>query len=142
MLRRATPADVPDLADLATQLGYPSTLEQIARRLEVLAGEPAVNAVFVAELDGRAVGWVHVHLYRLLVDDLEAEIGGLVVDASARGQGLGARLMEVAENWARERGCLSVYLRSNTLRTQAHTFYQKLGYRLIKSQYAFRKMLP
>jgi GNAT superfamily N-acetyltransferase len=87
------------------------------------------------------VGWVHVHLYLLLVDDLEAEIGGLVVDADLRGQGVGAQLMAAAEAWARENGCQSVYLRSNTLRTEAHAFYRHLGYSLIKSQYAFRKVI-
>jgi GNAT superfamily N-acetyltransferase len=87
------------------------------------------------------VGFVHVHLYLLLVDDREAEIGGLVVDASVRGRGLGARLMAAAEAWSLEKGCSSVYLRSNTLRTRAHAFYKNLGYSIIKSQYAFRKML-
>jgi GNAT superfamily N-acetyltransferase len=141
-IRPSTPADIPDLAQLAGQLGYPSTPEQVARRFEALAGEPDENALFVAEVDGRVAGWVHVHLYSLLVDDPEAEIGGLVVDASRRGQGLGAQLMAAAEAWAREKGCPSVYLRSNTMRTEAHAFYQQLGYRLVKSQYAFRKELP
>jgi GNAT superfamily N-acetyltransferase len=141
-IRLATPADVPDLTQLAGQLGYPSTTEQVAPRFDALTGKPDENALFVAEVGGRVAGWVHVHLYSLLVDDPEAEIGGLVVDASLRGQGLGAQLMAAAEAWAREKGCPSVYLRSNTLRSEAHTFYQGLGYRLIKSQYAFRKELP
>jgi GNAT superfamily N-acetyltransferase len=97
--------------------------------------------VFVAELEGRVVGWVHVHLYCLLVEDIEAEIGGLVVDTGMRGRGLGTQLMRAAEAWAVDKGCKSVYLRSNTLRADAHEFYQQIGYRLIKSQYAFRKML-
>jgi N-acetylglutamate synthase-like GNAT family acetyltransferase len=140
-IRLATPEDSPALTDLASQLGYPSTLEQVVKRLNNLIEKPEENAVFVAELDGRVVGWVHVHLYLLLVDDLEAEIGGLVVDADLRGQGVGAQLMAAAEAWARENGCQSVYLRSNTLRTEAHAFYRHLGYSLIKSQYAFRKVI-
>jgi GNAT superfamily N-acetyltransferase len=138
----AVPADIPDLADLAGQLGYPSTPEQVAGRFDTLNKKPDENAVFVAELDGRVAGWVHVHRYQLLVESPEAEIGGLVVDASLRGRGFGALLMEAAETWARGKGCPSVYLRSNTLRAEAHAFYQALGYRLIKSQYAFRKELP
>ena len=140
-IRPATPDDASLLAELATQLGYPSTTEQVAKRFASLADASAENAVFVAEIHGRVVGWVHVHLYRLLVDDPEAEIGGLVVEASLRGQGLGAKLMGAAEAWAREMGCPSVYLRSNTKRTEAHTFYKNLGYSLVKSQYAFRKEL-
>ena len=140
-IRLATPADAAGLADLASQLGYPSTPEQVAKRLDNLAEKPEENAVLVAELDGRVIGWVHVHLYLLLVDDREAEIGGLVVDADRRGQGVGAQLMAAAEAWAGGHGCQSVYLRSNTKRTEAHAFYKNLGYNLIKSQYAFRKFL-
>jgi GNAT superfamily N-acetyltransferase len=141
MVRKAIPADTSILAELATQLGYPSTSEQVASRFSTLNGRPDDDAVFVAELEGRVVGWVHVHLYLLLVDDREAEIGGLVVDADARGRGLGAQLMRAAEAWAVDKGCKSVYLRSNTLRTDAHAFYQQIGYRLIKRQFAFRKKL-
>jgi GNAT superfamily N-acetyltransferase len=140
-IRLVIPADVTALADLASQLGYPSTPEQVANRLDNLAGKPEENAVLVAEIDGRVIGWVHVHLYLLLVDDREAEIGGLVVDADLRGQGVGAQLMAAAEAWAGQHGCQSVYLRSNTKRTEAHAFYKKLGYNLIKSQYAFRKFI-
>ena len=90
-IRPATPDDASLLAELATQLGYPSTTEQVAKRFASLADASAENAVFVAEIHGRVVGWVHVHLYRLLVDDPEAEIGGLVVEASLRGPLVGIR---------------------------------------------------
>jgi len=139
--RPAQKNDIPALAELAAQLGYPSTLEQIQKRFDALEGKPEETIVFVAEIGGRVVGWVHVHIYSLLVDDPEAEIGGLVVDQSKRGQGIGAALMSAAETWAREKHCPSVYLRSNVIRTPAHEFYKNIGYTLVKSQYAFRKPL-
>lgn len=129
------------LSVLSTQLGYPSTVEQTALRLADLASRPDEHAVIVAELDGCIVGWVHAHIYKLLVDDPEVEIGGLVVDESARGQGIGEKLMQAAEAWAREKNCGSVYLRSNTIRTRAHEFYKRIGYDIVKSQYAFRKKI-
>jgi GNAT superfamily N-acetyltransferase len=92
-------------------------------------------------MDGHVLGWVHVHLYSLLVDDPEAEIGGLVVDEKARGQRIGEKLMQAAEAWTLEKGCLSVYLRSNVIRSRAHEFYKRIGYTIVKSQYAFRKKL-
>jgi hypothetical protein len=49
--------------------------------------------------------------------------------------------MQAAETWTLEKGCSSVYLRSNVIRTGAHEFYKRLGYTIIKSQYAFRKVL-
>ena len=141
MIRLARLEDTDALANLAGQLGYPSTVEQIRRRFEVLMEKSDENAVFVAEANGKILGWVHVHIYSLLVDDPETEIGGLVVDEAARGQRIGEELMQAAEAWTLEKGCSSVYLRSNVIRTRAHEFYKRLGYSVVKSQYAFRKNL-
>ncbi len=140
-IRLAKEEDVEALTDLAGQLGYPSTGQQVFSRLTVLLARPDENAIFVADKNGRLFGWVHAHIYRLLVDDPEVEIGGLIVDESVRGQGIGEQLMWAAETWAKKMGCSSVYLRSNTIRTPAHEFYKRLGYEIIKSQYAFRKNL-
>jgi len=49
--------------------------------------------------------------------------------------------MQAAEAWTLEKGCTSVYLRSNVIRTRAHKFYKRIGYTIVKSQYAFRKNL-
>jgi N-acetylglutamate synthase-like GNAT family acetyltransferase len=140
-IRLARPEDAEALANLAVQLGYPSTVMQIRKRFGMLTKRAEENAIFVAEFDGNVAGWVHVHIYTLLVDDPEVEIGGLVVDERVRGQSIGEKLMGAAEAWALEKGCSSVYLRSNLTRTRAHEFYKRLGYNIIKSQYAFRKTL-
>lgn len=71
-----------------------------------------------------------------------AQVGGLVVDAAHRTQGIGRELMLAAERWAVERGCVSVDVRSNVVRKDAHIFYERIGYRNAKTQYAFRKRLP
>lgn len=140
-VRRARREDAERLADLITQLGYPATPEEIRSRFDSIEHDPA-HALFVAELDGRAAGWVHVFLYKLLEADRLAELGGLIVDKSARGRGLGRRLMQQAEGWADAQGCSAIYLRSNVIRQQAHKFYAAIGYEQFKTQHAFRKALP
>jgi GNAT superfamily N-acetyltransferase len=140
-IRPAGNPDVEGLAALCTQLGYPSTPEQIGQRLVTLQSCSDESTIFVAEWEGHVVGWVHMHVYHLLMDDPEVEIGGLVVDEKVRGNGIGEMLMQTAEAWAIEQGCSSVYLRSNTIREAAHRFYEGIGYRIIKSQYAMRKIL-
>ncbi|WP_405921254.1 GNAT family N-acetyltransferase [Streptomyces sp. NBC_00122] len=45
-----------------------------------------------------------------------------------RGGGLGAELMKLAADRARERGCGLVQLTSNKRRTAAHRFYERLGF--------------
>ncbi|MGW7332953.1 N-acetyltransferase family protein [Streptomyces sp. NPDC054840] len=50
------------------------------------------------------------------------------VRADRRGAGLGAELMRLASQRARERGCGLVQLTSNKRRTAAHRFYERLGF--------------
>lgn len=131
--------DARRISELATELGYPSTARQVRQRLRLILRDPAHGA-FVAEMaDGQLAGWVHVFESRVLESDAMAEIGGLIVGKSFRGRGAGKLLMARAERWARARGLKSVYLRSNIIRKDAHAFYKKLGYRTIKTQFAFRK---
>jgi GNAT superfamily N-acetyltransferase len=73
--------------------------------------------------------------------DPVAEIAGLVVDAEWRGSGVGKLLMQRAEDWARANGLRMVVLRSNVIRSEAHAFYESIGYTRFKTQHAFRKQL-
>jgi len=139
-IRPPIPEDAEAIARLSNQLGYPSTEEESAQRLCEVVRQSS-HAVYVAECDGRLIGWVHVYVNHSLLADMPAEVAGLVVDENHRGRGLGRVLMEQVERWAKEQGCCSVRLRSNVLRSRAHVFYERLGYRVIKSQKAFCKDL-
>ncbi len=140
-IRRVVMADAPRLAALATELGYPSTASEVRRRLRRILGR-ADHTVFVADGAGKGVvGWAHAFVHALVETDTFAEIGGLVVDARQRGRGIGNLLMRRVEGWARMLGARTVALRSNIIRKEAHRFYQRLGYEIVKTQFAFRKDL-
>jgi GNAT superfamily N-acetyltransferase len=140
-IRSMNLSDSGQVASLAGELGYPSTPAQIEARYQGIEGNPD-SRVFVAEgPDGRVRGWVHVFGHRVIESEGAAEVGGLVVDSGARGNGIGRSLMAAAEAWARERGYTRLVLRSNTIRTEAHRFYQNLGYTIVKSQHKFQKPL-
>ena len=140
-VRPARAEDHARLAELAGQLGYPSSAAEIAKRLAGMEGRRDY-AVFVAQLaSGEIAGWIGVFIYRSVEADARAEISGLVVDEGVRSQGIGPRLLERAEEWARERGCIAVGVRSNVIRDRAHAFYERLGYEHHKTQKAFRKRL-
>jgi GNAT superfamily N-acetyltransferase len=138
-VREMTAADAERVAALSGQLGYPSTPEQIRERLLRIEGHPEARVWVACDSEGRVQGWVHVYGHRQLESGGAAEVGGLVVDESVRGRGMGRALMAAAESWARERGYERLTLRSNVMRNEAHRFYQRLGYTIVKSQHKFQK---
>jgi GNAT superfamily N-acetyltransferase len=140
-IRAAQASDHPRMAELAGQLSYPSTPEEIARRLQGICGS-ADAAVFVVELEtGEIAGWIAVFVYRTVEADARAEVSGLVVDERFRSQRVGEHLLVRAEEWARENACQAIGLRSNVIRDRAHAFYERHGYTHVKTQKAFRKQL-
>jgi GNAT superfamily N-acetyltransferase len=139
-IRRARASDAARLAELAGELGYPTTAKEIRQRLSRLQ-PAATHAVFVADVSGELIGWLHVSRNYLLESPVRAEVNGLVVSAAARSQGAGRMLLRAAEEWARKHKCTGVNLRSNVLRDRAHKFYEREGYEHYKTQKAFRKPL-
>lgn len=140
-VRHLTPADAPALAPLCRQLAGQATPEQVVARLARVAALGPSHALYGAERDGRLVGFVHVFERHVLENEPFAEAGALVVDEAARGTGAGRALMEAAEAWAASRGLATLRLRSNVVREPAHRFYERLGYRVTKSQHVFVKRL-
>jgi GNAT superfamily N-acetyltransferase len=139
-IREARPRDCARIAELAGQLGYPSSPDEIAKRFDGMQHSNE-HAVFVAQLGGEIAGWVAVFIYRVVEADARAEISGLVVDERYRSQRIGMHLLARAERWAREKGCRAIGLRSNVIRDRAHAFYERLGYHHVKTQKSFRKGL-
>ncbi len=139
--REMREADAPRVAELAGELGYPSTAAQILARKAVLDRQ-GMSVVTVAERSGgEIVGWIIVSEICSMELDPHAEVKGLVVAEGARSGGVGALLMEAGEAWARARGLREMVLRSNVIRDRAHAFYKRIGYEEQKRQVKLRRRL-
>jgi ribosomal protein S18 acetylase RimI-like enzyme len=104
-LRAARPADSAAVAELLGELGYPSTPEQAAERIERIAGDPATWLV-AAELDGEVAGFGVLHVQNLVErDEPGVEVAGLAVGGRFRRRGIGELLMQALRTrHAREAG--------------------------------------
>ena len=140
LIRIAQAADARAIAELTMQLGYEVPSSIVAERIERLLARRD-QQFMVAELDGDVVGWVHVGIIEYIETGAFAVIGGLVVDRGHRKHGIGRVLMDRAEDWARTQGCGIMRLWSSAMRTEAHRFYEHLGYANVKTQYTFVKAL-
>jgi GNAT superfamily N-acetyltransferase len=138
-IRKSTERDVEALANLMTELGYPSTVEEMRRRLARIYADPSY-ATLVAERDGLVVGMARIHLERTYEADGEvARIMAFVVGAEKRGQGVGRTLISAAEDWARQREAAEIMLTTHERRAGAHEFYRRMGYD--RTGYRFYKEL-
>ena len=85
--------------------------------------------VLVAD-DGEVVGVVQVIVFPHFqhAGGWCCELESVHVRADRRDARIGSRLIETAEEMARERGCYRIQLTSRNVREDAHRFYRRLGF--------------
>ena len=136
LVRQAGPGDLEQLAPLfdAYRQFYqqPSDLA-LARDFLAERLSRAESVVFVAERDGRAVGFVQ--LYPLFSSTAARPrrlwlLNDLFVSPDARGGGVGRALMERARRLAEETGAVGLELATAVTNRGAQRLYESLGYRL------------
>ncbi|MET9274753.1 GNAT family N-acetyltransferase [Kribbella sp. NPDC003557] len=126
-IRLARSTDAIDT--LLEELGYPQDdPAATAVRLQAWTDDPA-GAAYVAEADTRLLGVIAVHVVPFFErEGTWARIVALVVSHQARRQGVGTRLLQAAESFAKTQGCRRLEVTSSNHRHPAHTFYQSHGY--------------
>ncbi len=135
-VRPVADADLADVARLMGELGYPATPDEVRGRLARVERDDDY-AAYVAEVGGRVAGflgmqrgWAYEH------ERPYARIITLVVDTAVRRRGVGARMVEFADEWARERGAYVLMLNTNVRREEAHLFYESMGFKRTGYRYA------
>lgn len=140
MIRKANSTDYVELQKLSFEdLGYECDAELVKSRLENL--DRNNECVFVAEVNNMVVGYVHIIKFNTLYYKSMANIQGMVVAKEHQRKGCGKKLMNTAENWAREKDIEMIRLNSGFVRPEAHKFYRAIGYSNEKEQIRFMKEL-
>jgi ribosomal protein S18 acetylase RimI-like enzyme len=140
VIREATADDVPAILSIYREAGLDRdaafTANEAAAQLEAFRAYPSYR-VFVALLDRGVAG-----TYALLIMDNLAKRGrrsavveDVAVAPECQGNGVGRAMMLHAMEQCRQAGCYKLMLSSNLRRTEAHDFYQALGFE--KHGYSF-----
>ena len=139
-IREANPEDYVQIHSICeNDLGYSCNRELVRKRLITLDKDR--ECVFVAILNDRVAGFIHVEKYEVLYCEPMTNILGLAVKKEFRRHGAGRELLNAAEIWAKDRGITMVRLNSGKTRTEAHEFYRNIGYGNEKEQLRFIKKL-
>jgi GNAT superfamily N-acetyltransferase len=138
-VRAADSGDAPFIAGLAGRLAEASRLPwlpvEATDRFAAAGCEEAVQAIgrpghgvlIAADAAGRRLGFVHVCVDNSVFTGEQVGYVSTVVVA-APGAGVGRRLMDSAEEWARQQGCRLMTLEVFGRNTVARAVYQRLGY--------------
>lgn len=108
---------------------WDSSFEQLVASIVgdfAAAHDPARERGWIAELDGERVGCV----FCTAVDEHVAQLRLLLVDARARGAGLGRRLVDTCVEFARTSGYGTMRLWTNATLTPAIGIYRACGFEL------------
>ncbi|MCD5362278.1 GNAT family N-acetyltransferase [Chromobacterium aquaticum] len=137
-LEPLTPADFPVLAELAGEIWHQHFISMISReQIEyMLAGRyvPEKLSAYLdapdrwfglLKLDGRAVGYCS---YALTATPGEMKLEQLYLLAETRGRGLGAYMLDAAEDAARRHGCHALVLTVNKHNAGAIAVYKQRGF--------------
>lgn len=122
-----------DTADPAALPAYLAAFRRIA--------ESPDNLLLVVESGGEIVGTAQVTFTTSLTGrgSTRMTIEAVQIRADMRGRGYGEVLMRRCIELGRERGVRLVDLMSNAIRTDAHRFYERLGF--VKSHIGFKMKL-
>jgi DNA-binding MarR family transcriptional regulator/GNAT superfamily N-acetyltransferase len=89
--------------------------------------DPKRVAAWVAEVDGRPVG----SIFCMRKDDATAQLRLLLVEPTARGLGVGSRLVDECVGFARAAGYRELVLWTNDVLVEARRIYERAGFVLV-----------
>ena len=136
IIRPAAHTDGTEVVHLANSLSSVSgALPDIESYFDALI-EADGHRIWVAEIDGAIIGWLHAFVALRVGVAPFVEIGGLVVEEDGRRAQVGSNLVRQAAEWAKS-GEWALRVRCNSMRESAHCFYQAIGFQYLKQQHVF-----
>ena len=142
IIREAEAADIVALTELMNEVGYKTTPDEMKTRFAHIQTHKDYKT-FIAADDTQILGMVGLSKnYSYEQNGIYVRVLALVTRSNFRQNGIGKKLMVVAENWAREIGADKVLLNCGNReeRAIAQLFYKKIGYQ-IKSSGFIKKLL-
>lgn len=119
----------------ATEFGWDTSFEALVARIVAdyaADHDPAREAAWIAEVEGRRVGCVFCVAGD---DEATAKLRILLVDSAGRGHGLGRRLVEQCLDFARDAGYRRMTLWTNDVLVSARRIYQNAGFELVEQEH-------
>lgn len=140
-IRECRLSDCNDIYELnKNEMGYDYPCEDTYKKLMKLIKSES-DKIFVAVSDNKTIGYIHINDYESVYAPPMKNIMGIAVAEKYKRQGIGRKLMNEAENWAKNTGAYAIRLVSGAERKGAHEFYYSCGFEKTKEQLNLKKKL-
>ncbi|MDO4460619.1 MAG: GNAT family N-acetyltransferase [Clostridia bacterium] len=141
-IREAKITDAKEIWEINNKsLGYDIDPETVREKLETVLGREFYKVFVCVDENDKAVGYIQLQDYETTYFESCLNVLGLAVLSEYQGRGVGKILLERAEDYARQKNFARVRVNSGAERTEAHKFYEHLGYSCHKMQKNFYKDL-
>ena len=135
ILRKATRDEVPAIVrmladdELGSGREQAENLQPYYAAFDSMSNDPN-NFILVAESEGEIVGTLQLTFISGLARKAakRAQIEAVRISSRHRGEGFGQQLFEAVIDLARKEGCSLVQLTTDKKRSDAHRFYERLGF--------------
>ena len=143
MIRNIRIEDAQALDNICrTSLGHETTAALLTQRIQELSEDPFYYiTVFEDDITNQVLGFIQAERYNLLYGGNGWNVIALAVSETAQNQGIGKQLLTSLEKLAARESYTFVRLNCNTIRTEAHMFYERMGYVCDKTQKRFIKAI-
>lgn len=144
IIRKAVVEDAKTVAGLAIQMWESNTMEGLTEEFyEYIKTENC--AVFLALLDGLVIGFAKCGLRHDYVEGTDTSpvgyLEGIFVTEEYRNRGAAKAMLEVCQEWAKERGCTEFASDCELVNEDSLKFHLKMGFEEANRIICFTKKL-
>lgn len=142
-IREVTPEDKWEFISLRAQLWPRYDSDQLRDEVDKML-QDSTWAIFVAEHEGTIVGFIECSIRDKAPGCETTRIGyieGWFVAPQFRRQGVGGKLVESGESWARQMGCTEMASDTTSNHPLSPAAHGALGYQEVKRKFYYRKSL-
>ena len=132
IIREMTEEDLPQVIDLYKQLDSKNENIDLEKSKMIFkkSNKTQIIKYMVAEIDGKIVSSCYLVVIPNITNNCKSIgfIENVITDKNHRGNGIGRKIISQVIELAKKEQCYKVILQSAMKRTQAHKFYEKIGF--------------
>ena len=145
-ITEVTPDSFHEWLSLALTLWPDYTIEEMREALTIISQSTRQAGFLIRNDSQTAIGFINLSLrYDYVPGATQSPVAfveGIYVADAYRKQGVGRRLLQHAEAWARQRDCVELASDALLDNPDSHRFHAALGFREVERLVAFIRPLP